>query len=540
MTLSRSEIATIIARLNQDDGDRQREAMEMLIHLGEDSLDPLIASIDFAEPRGKEAIMRILGQLGISSAIPTLMRFTFDARGSIDDSDARALAMQSIMKLLRPEHGPKIFDFLMEMKDDDDTFVRGYAIEALGRIGDRRAIPIVQDALKDKEEFVQERAQIAADQLQSAPQQDSLQSDDVSDQEILQKIRYAQGGERTYYINLLKERPHAFELARQLVQEGGKGALLGLQILQSQNNASARDVVIRHFVGGANTTERAICLRILSQHLKGDGTPDELRVIQQGLNDPDGFVRQAAMAAAAASGHVEMTRQAIKHVEKSKDYEALGAAEALSNGLTPQMKRLLPELRDALHHVHRKRVGYATDEHVQTEAHMLRAINNVIVDGGVIGATEVTEQALKSLRDADQHWPILVSALRLLRDLIGERTLDESARWSQGACLNLSQLLDHPEGRVRARVIDLLKRGGPRGFTAIVPKLERLIYDDEVDTATDIIPLLGRAGGERARRLLQDLEQAQEPDVAEAAQTALRQMRNKQPVIEAKFTRPPE
>lgn len=537
MPLSREEVAQLIALLDTEDAQQQRQAMEMLSQAGMDALDPLEASLGFVDARVREAIVRILGMMNQPKAIPTLIGFVVNRRGSIEDANGRGLAMQAIMQLLLPKHAPKVFDFLMQAKSDDDPFVRGYAIEALGRLGDLRAQPIIKEAMADPDEFVQERAQVAMGQLASAPAP-TEQGQEIDDETILQKIRTEQGGSRTYYINALMAKPNAFELAKRLIQEGGKGALFGLQIMQSTDDERARTVALHHFVGDQDPTERAICLRIMAKHLKGDATADEQQVIRQGLHHADTFVKQAALAAAATSGQPDLAEHAIRQVERGREHEALDAAEALSRGSSEHLKRVLPQMRDALHQTQRRRQGYPTDVHVQTEAHMLRALNNVIAHGPVIGASEVIEQALNSLKDAREHWPILVSALRLLRDALGERTLSEESRWSKQGAHSLAQLLDHPEARVRARVVDLLKRGGPKGFSAMTPKLERLLYDEDVDTATDIIPLLARAQGAQARNLLQDLASSGDEAVAQAAEDALRSMRNDGPTISAKFTKP--
>ena len=535
MPLSREEIAQLIARLDTEDADAQRQAMERLAGEGVAAMDPMEASLGFVDKRAREAIVRTLGLMKDPKAIPTLMGFVVNRRGSIEDADARGLAMKSIMQLLLPKHAPKVFDFLMDAKSDQDPFVRGYAVEALGKLGDVRAKPIIQDAMADPDEFVQERAQRAMGQLAQAPAQEGQDIDDLT---ILQKIRTEQGGSRTFYINALLAKPNAFELAQQLVQEGGKGALFGLQIMQGVDDPRARAVALHHFAGDEDPTERAICLRILAKHLAGDATAQEQQVIKQGLHHADTFVRQAALAAAAASGQPELAVEAIRRVEQGRDHEALDAAEALARGSSAALKRVLPQMRDALHQAQRRRQGHPVEIHVQTEAHMLRALNNVLEQGPVVGASEVIEQALHSLKDAREHWPILVSALRLLRDALAERTLPEDARWSQQHAHSLAQLLDHPEARVRARVVDLLKRGGPKGFSAMTPKLERLLYDEQVDTATDIIPLLARAAGAQARNLLQDLAASQDASVVQAAEDALRSMRNDRPTINATFTKP--
>lgn len=545
MSPSRQDIAQIIAHLDHPDGKHQRDAMELLLSLGPEIIDPLVASLSISEPRGRAGIIRVLGELNDEAALLPLMRFVFDRKDSLPDQNARGLAMEAISRLAKPSQATRLFDFLMQIRQDQDPFVRGWAMEALGNFGDPRATPIIAEGTQDPDEFVRQRARIAQERLAARPaqDQDALDGEQITDLELLQKLRAVQGGERAYYADLLLNRPNAFELVTTLIREGGKGALIGLQLLQRMPDERARQVATQYFTHQEDATSRAICLRIMAAHLKGDADAQEVRVIEQALHHQDEFVRMAAMAAAAASGHDPLTRQAIAVVERGSTQgliHALEAAEALSRGLTPAQKRLLPELRDALHQAQRRRLGHPIDEHVQIEAHLLRAINNLIDDEPLIGTHEVIEQALGSLKDAERCWPVIVSALRLLRDLVGERMLPVDGRFSAAQSIHLLPLMTHEDDRVRGRVLDLLKRGAPEGFNALSSKLERLVHDPSLDLTQDIIPLIERAGGERARRLLMDLEQSKDPNTAQAAKNALRAMRAQQPIIEAKFTRPPE
>ncbi len=258
MSASPEEIARLVDRLDHPDAIFQRQMMDKILAIGPAAVEPLAANLSFAEPRAKEAIARLLGELRDTRAMLPLMRFIFDARGSIPDSDARGLAMQSLMHLAEPEHAQKLFDFLMDIRRDPDPFVRGYAMEAMGKFGDKRARPILEEALEDDHEFVQTRAQRAVAALDADTAVGEGLRSGASATEILQKIRATQGGERTYWINALKERDDAFELARTLVEEGGKGTLIGLQLLLRMNDPRAREVAVRHYAAADAAADRAI------------------------------------------------------------------------------------------------------------------------------------------------------------------------------------------------------------------------------------------------------------------------------------------
>ena len=50
--------------------------------------------------------------------------------------------------------------------EDEDYFVRGYAAEALGKIGDVRAVEALTQALEDEDYFVQRKAELALEKIQ--------------------------------------------------------------------------------------------------------------------------------------------------------------------------------------------------------------------------------------------------------------------------------------------------------------------------------------------------------------------------------------
>jgi HEAT repeat protein len=535
MTDVREEIARLIPQLDHPDAELQRGVMDQIVIMGSDAIDPLAANLNFAEPAACEAIVRILGEIGDTSAMVPLMRFVFDNKESIEKSDARGLAMRAIMHLAQPSHAPKLFDFLMDVRHDQDPFVRGWALEAMGKFGDARAEPILRDALSDEHDFVRERATSALDALEDSGGREQGLKRELSDTEILQKLRNAKDGEKTFYLNALAERDDAFELAARLVREGNKGELTGLQLILNMDDSRGREVARRHFRATDNAAHRAICLRILARFLQSDASPEEIAIIQAGFQDSDSFVRMAASAAAGVSGDEDLVKRAIGALKGRDIHAALSAAEALGRGLTPKMKRFVPQLRDALEQAHYLRLRTREEEPALLEAHLLRAINNLLPEV-VVGRTDLQNDALRSLEKAGPFWPVIVSALRLLRDATAEEPAraDED-RWTNSQTRYLVDLLDNEDDRVRSRVIDLLKHAGAPGETSIATAVERLIHDASFDVVEDGIPLLELAGGERSRTILKDLSSSPDERIANAAAAALRDRRNSQSVIDVSF-----
>ena len=537
MATVRDEIARLIPQLDHPDAELQRGVMDQIVLMGPEAIDPLVANLGFATPEACEAIVRILGEIGDTSAMVPLMRFIYDNKGSIEKSDARGLAMHALMQLAQPSHAPKLFNFLMDIRDDEDPFVRGWALTAMGKFGDGRAEPIIKGALSDPHEFVRERAAGALDALEDSGGSAQGLKQELSGTEILQKLRNANAdnGEKEFYLNALSERDDAFELAARLVREGNKGELTGLQLILNMDDSRGREVARRHFRSTEHAANRAICLRILARFLQSDASEEEASIIRQGFQDSDTFVRMAASAAAGVSGDEDLVKRAIGTLKGRDIHAALSAAEALGRGLAPKMKRFLPQLRDALEQAHYLRLRTREEEPALLEAHLLRSINNLLPEV-VVGRSDVERDALRSLEKAQAFWPVIVSALRLLRDATeDEPPRPDDERWSNSQTRYLVDLLELDDPRVRSRVVGLLKFSGAAGETSIANAVERFLHDESFDVVEDGIPLLELAGGERARSLLKDLSRSQDDRIANAAAAAMRERRNSQSVIDVSF-----
>lgn len=547
MSQIRAQIAQLVGHLDHPDAVHQRGFMDQLIALyrqqPEEALDGMLANLKLAEPRARVALVRVLSELAPQGALVPLMRFVFDSRDAIGESDARGLAMQTIMKISGPEHARRLFDFLLDVRQDADPFVRGYAVEALSRFGDPRAEPLIRAMREDESLFVRERVQRALEQLQGLQgSSDELAQRQMSGEELLGRIRGSQGEDRVYWMGILQQREDAFELLAELVTQGGsKGVLIGLRGLLESADPRARQLAVRHYATARDEpAERAICLRLLGNHLSGDATPEEVKLIASALHDGDMFVRRAALYAAGGTGDATLTTRVIESVQ-GRDYETmLDAAKGLGRSSGAALKRFMPQLLDALGHVRGVRQSSGSNEPELIEANLLQALSE-LAPHLTVGRGDLQREALRSLHGARHRWPIVVSALKLLRETRGEEEmLPIGERWGSEQAATLLDLLEHEDERVRERALDFLYYGVAPGWGPMVPYLERLLHNDEAPIATRIVPLLERAGSPRAQQLLEDLTRAPSEEVSEAARAALRHMREEQPVLEARFTRPPE
>jgi HEAT repeat protein len=541
---SAEEVAQLVDQLNTQDADRRREVVEELGLGGDEIVPALAANLKLAtDAPVRLGIIQTFAEINSPRGLGPLMRFVFDRRGKIEDRDARGLAMRAIMESAEEEHAKRLLDFLMDIKSDEDVFVRGYALEALGRLGDVRAVPILKAGLEDPENFVKERAQRALRALEELAELgggDALSQDDLSEDELLARVRSSKSGDREYYARELLNRPQAFELAVKLVQEGGLGVMLGLQLLQQIGDPRAREVARQHYMATESAGEQALCLRLIGQYLRGDAHTGEIPIIEAAFVHRDLLVRLAALDAAGASGHEPLMRRALKATGARDVYEALTAAAALERGLSATQRRLLPEVRDAWAKLHARRgTERGSVDLAQAEAHLLGAMGK-LVDARTPGVSSAQRDALAALTEAgegESAWPVLVAALRFLRDTTPEEGMPEETRWSPLEAAALVPLADHPDERVRGRALDLLLRGGPPGMVELGPKLERLAMDDSVDRVKVLIPLAIRTGGERSKRLLEDFVRVGEGEVKEAAAEGLRFMRNMQPYIDVRFSK---
>lgn len=544
MTWNRAQTAQHIMNLDHPDAIRQREMMDdLLTQLKEGNpevLDGVISNLKLVDPEPRVPLIRVMSEYAHPDMLLPLMRFVFDARGQPKEHNARGLAMQAIMRIASPEHAGKLFDFLMDMKHDDDRFVRGYTAEAIAKFGDARARPILEGMLQaDQDDFVKQRVRHALDLLASQPQEassDQLAQHDLPDEELLQNLRGHDGKDRDYWLGILRERPNSFELTRDLITQGGnKGTLLGLRELLANDDARGREVVVRHLTQTQNEAERAICLRILGKHLRGDASEQEVKLIQSGRHASDLFVQRAALTAGASSGHSDLMRDAIDQLTKNDEHVALDVAKALPQAGAQALKRFTHQVRDARTYIDRRRQHSADETPELIEANLLQTLATLAAEVN-IGRMDLQRDALHSLHDALTRWPIVVSALKLLRETTQqEDKLSEGSRWSPSDAAPLLDLLNHENPKVQTRAFELLRYGAPRGWALMTTHLERFLHDDDAPIAEHIIPLLEIAGDRRAEQLLEDLGLSKSAQVSESARATLQRMRNGKRVVEATF-----
>ncbi len=502
--------------------------------MGADALPSIFANIGFATPRARRALMTIVERIGDASALLPLMRFIWDSRQNIHDSDARGLAMKAISSIVKPEHGAKLLPFLIDVGADEDAFVRGWSAETLAQIGDPRATTLIKAMLKDPSEIVRERAESALLTLAANPTPTDALKPDQDDETLLKSVRAARGNEQVFWLDELKARPNAFELATRLVREGGRAQILGLQYLLDSQDPTARSIAGLLLLRENDSPLRAVALRIVAQHLNMDADADEVALILTGTYDSDPFVRLAAMECAGKSGDDDLVDRAVLGL-RNKDIEiAQSCARGLAQGLSVNDRHHFPQLIEAFDSVHRRRISSRDETSVRTEAYLLRAIGKVI---GELpnGDTQIQHIALKGLFDAEDLRPILVTALDLLEQATPATGVPATQRWPAELIRDLAMLASSSDREVRSRALHLLVRGAKPGIDSLTPIAQRLTFEPDEILISAVIPLLELVGSERARAILTEFSTNGKQEIVVAAQAALNRWRNAQQWVEAEF-----
>lgn len=538
--VSRERVARLVDNLDHPDAIRQREHMDALVALGPDVIDPLCASLGLVAPRVKSALVRVLGELGDPRAILPLMRFVWDTREDIGAGDARGLAMKALAELASPEHAGRMTEFLLDIAQDHDPFVRGWAADALGRFGDRRAAPILTELVNDESPFVQERAQGALSHLDTTDS-DTLKdaTSAIDDDALLSKIRTERGGEQDFWLDELKSRDNAVDLAARLVQESGRGVIYGLQLLHQLGDESARRIA-RPLLSRSelHPDVLAIATRLVARFVFADMTDEEASAVRNLRYHEDRFVRLAALEAAAASGRHDLMNHALASLMSTEDADmAFSVARGLSGSVNESDRSWFPEISKAFKrvNVHRRRGSDA--RWIEAEAYLLRSLKN-LVRGATLGTRKAQKMAFEALEGSIEHRPIVVTALELLWATIRENS---DVFWPADHALLLVEVLEeYRDPATTRRALELLGTGAPRDLYSAVDILEDIAWRDDVDIASTVVPLLGRIGSKKALDVLNELANSEDDAIRIAAETALRQERNSRDVIDAEFEGPAE
>lgn len=213
------DIKTLIEDLNAQDVNVKAASVKALVGAGESAVEPLIKVLNSKDPEIRENAAITLGKIKDERAIDPLIKLLTDEEWEVESAATSALveigepaveplvfilqdkkgdvflrmkviavlagikderAIQPMIRVLKEEPelqadlgyrlglvGEPAVEPLIQLLDDDDPEVRVRAAEALGRLGDDRAVGALTDALRDKDETVRVFAKIGLESIEA-------------------------------------------------------------------------------------------------------------------------------------------------------------------------------------------------------------------------------------------------------------------------------------------------------------------------------------------------------------------------------------
>ncbi|MBI3965713.1 MAG: HEAT repeat domain-containing protein [Chloroflexi bacterium] len=150
-------------KLQSDDVEKREAAIRDLAKLKDPrALDLIIGALHDPDIAVREAAARALGEHGDAKAATALVA-ALESRNTY----MRKSAMESLVKI-----GPPAIEPLMGTLGDEFALARAEACEALGRIGDKRAIDALVKELMDPDSTVEKEAALALEALHWEPHDD--------------------------------------------------------------------------------------------------------------------------------------------------------------------------------------------------------------------------------------------------------------------------------------------------------------------------------------------------------------------------------
>lgn len=144
------------------DEDERNKAFESLKEMGKVH-GLLIEALRDDEASVRSGAARALGELGIEKAIPDIVEMIANSEEDDYEGRTRISGFWALVNLGQAGVGP-----LTEMLASPDEDIRGKAVWALGKIGDRRAAHPLIDMLGDEESFVRRDAVMALGRIKES------------------------------------------------------------------------------------------------------------------------------------------------------------------------------------------------------------------------------------------------------------------------------------------------------------------------------------------------------------------------------------
>jgi HEAT repeat protein len=302
-------------------------------------LPRFVAALRTADLAERAALAAVLGRIGDASVVPELSRL-------LDEPEVRAAAVDAIQRITRHQEDALIdaiaspdpatraavlpmvgtaraADAVRRLVADEDPEIRAQACEALARIGDTAAVPLLFAALSDSNPRVGHAAAAAIQ---------SLGVPDTAERTIA-ALRFGTPTVRRYALRIASYM--GFAEAFEPVLE----AIDGPDVRIAELAVGALAMMIEPRVDGAlarlardpRDGVRAAVMRAAGQR---GGDPSR-RLLGDGLGDAASWVRYYACQGLGRLGSAEATQSIVERMADAMPHVRIAAVEALAHLATP-------------------------------------------------------------------------------------------------------------------------------------------------------------------------------------------------------------
>jgi HEAT repeat protein len=447
----------------------------------------------------------LLGALRARDALPTLLHL---ATADKTEADALPYIVRSIAEIVdgRDAFDDRVQNTLDTVSSHPNRYARAFAAKAYGQIGDARSETRLAGLLQDSHIMVKEHARDALNRLQGLHKEP--ETDALLDFSALVEQTDAEGGPLKPWLDDLENPKRAVRQTAitELVKARNKAVPFLLQKLNQPEALSrvaaatalgriqAPEAVGPLLIAAttpAQTKEehelRPVALRALAACLTGleEGLTDPLLPIAE---DPDRFVRAAAMLCLGRLAERDGMRAVVKALMDSDPFVVESAAIALSEGVREDDSHLVLPILNIWDSLGQK-------EHLALREAILIALSRIDISDAAV-QVRVRHRVRHQIRANTAA--IRKSAIVLLERLFSE----DDPPVIPVIDLVLASLADsHPEVRLVAG--SFMARHIPAGLTHGVPRLEQALSRNEKPLSSLCLEALRRHDTKSSRALLE-------------------------------------
>ncbi|MEO1266741.1 MAG: HEAT repeat domain-containing protein [Myxococcota bacterium] len=523
--------------------EERHRALSRLIAMGKPAVPALVEALHHEARFIRTGSLRALAQIASPDALEPLMAYL--RTHSTEIGDNRAFAMQAIAAAIGPHvaEPEPLFNTLQEALRDRDDFVRAWAYVALGRLGDRRAIPLIEEGTRDRDFFVAEKATEALATLKAAPPAPTAWTDQLLGPEAIRfALQAPEQGRRSMAMKALLERVHTdadynpFPMLRELLRGPTRaGRRSAVEALSHIQRPEAPHYLIDLVEESDDSDLVALALRALLVHGETLATmePDRLvALLRRRLKDRDLLVRAAAVAALAQLQGELATELLVMACEDPESWVRDEASAALvereergrsGSELQPHIITLARSAKTLTARMAHANGPPGAEERADATVaeRLLTLLRASVVQGLDTDRADAAAQAGFAALEAPTA-RLRVAGLELLHRLVEARHQLRPRNTLQVRAL--ASALTSNDDTIVFKTLDVLEVALPRNSGAATARLTDLLYRGDKPLALRTIELLGRAGDIEAREALKALSRNDDLDVSASAIAALHEI----------------